>query len=185
MEISEPIGTNMIQERLETDQYAAPSEFVADLKLMFSNAIQFNRKAADAWKARAEDGDEVANKVFDVATHLLDYVEHLELEYGPAASKPSLSSLRGIATSAAAASPRRPAFCGYTPRALAGTSRRRPISRPRSTRRGTACRATRTAAGVEPRSWRDEARVRLILPRASFLRRGSVPHLGETKLAFG
>ncbi|KAI1777387.1 histone acetyltransferase GCN5 [Hypoxylon cercidicola] len=43
--ITSPMDLSTVEEKLESDSYAAPRDFIADLKLIFSNCLQYNDAA--------------------------------------------------------------------------------------------------------------------------------------------
>ena len=76
----------LINHKLTNDEYEGREPFVEDLRLVFSNAVQFNRPAAQQAQSQKELNphfvmDDLAAKTYAIATHLLNYVDHLELEY--------------------------------------------------------------------------------------------------------
>ena len=84
--IAKPMDLGLINHKLTNDEYEGREPFVEDLRLVFSNAVQFNRPAAQQAQSQQELNphfvmDDLAAKTYAIATHLLDYVDHLELEY--------------------------------------------------------------------------------------------------------
>ena len=76
----------LINHKLVNDEYEGREQFVEDLRLVFSNAVEFNRPAAQQAQSQKELNphfvmDDLAAKTYAIATHLLNYVDHLELEY--------------------------------------------------------------------------------------------------------
>ena len=76
----------LINHKLVNDEYEGREAFVEDLRLVFSNAVEFNRPAAQQAQSQKELNphfvmDDLAAKTYAIATHLLNYVDHLELEY--------------------------------------------------------------------------------------------------------
>ena len=75
----------LINHKLVNDEYEGREQFVEDLRLVFSNAVEFNRPAAQQAQSQKELNphfvmDDLAAKTYAIATHLLNYVDHLELE---------------------------------------------------------------------------------------------------------
>ena len=75
----------LINHKLTNDEYEGREAFVEDLRLVFSNAVEFNRPAAQQAQSQKELNphfvmDDLAAKTYAIATHLLNYVDHLELE---------------------------------------------------------------------------------------------------------
>ncbi|CAH0372284.1 unnamed protein product [Pelagomonas calceolata] len=84
--IAKPMDLGLINHKLMNDEYEGREPFVEDLRLVFSNAVQFNRPAAQQAQSQQELNphfvmDDLAAKTYAIATHLLNYVDHLELEY--------------------------------------------------------------------------------------------------------
>ena len=76
----------LINHKLVNDEYEGREQFVEDLRLVFSNAVEFNRPAAQQAQSQKELNphfvmDDLAAKTYAIATHLFNYVDHLELEY--------------------------------------------------------------------------------------------------------
>ena len=83
--IAKPMDLGLINHKLTNDEYTGREQFVEDLRLVFSNAVQFNRPAAQQAQSQQELNphfvmDDLAAKTYAIATHLLNYVDHLELE---------------------------------------------------------------------------------------------------------
>ena len=83
--IAKPMDLGLINHKLMNDEYEGREPFVEDLRLVFSNAVQFNRPAAQQAQSQQELNphfvmDDLAAKTYAIATHLLNYVDHLELE---------------------------------------------------------------------------------------------------------
>ena len=84
--IAKPMDLGLINHKLVNDEYEGREQFVEDLRLVFSNAVEFNRPAAQQAQSQKELNphfvmDDLAAKTYAIATHLLNYVDHLELEY--------------------------------------------------------------------------------------------------------
>ena len=84
--IAKPMDLGLINHKLMNDEYEGREPFVEDLRLVFSNAVEFNRPAAQQAQSQQELNphfvmDDLAAKTYAIATHLLNYVDHLELEY--------------------------------------------------------------------------------------------------------
>jgi hypothetical protein len=84
--IAKPMDLGLINHNFVNDEYEGREQFVEDLRLVFSNAVEFNRPAAQQAQSQKELNphfvmDDLAAKTYAIATHLLNYVDHLELEY--------------------------------------------------------------------------------------------------------
>ena len=84
--VAKPMDLGYIDRKLTEDGYEHRSEFVEDLKLVFTNAVEFNRPAAAAATTQQSLNphfvmDDLAAKTFAIAQHLRDYVDHLDVEY--------------------------------------------------------------------------------------------------------
>ena len=96
----------LINHKLVNDEYEGREQFVEDLRLVFSNAVEFNRPAAQQAQSQKELNphfvmDDLAAKTYAIATHLLNYVDHLELEYFKVLTQrlfPSISQLEVAST---------------------------------------------------------------------------------------
>ena len=96
----------LINHKLTNDEYEGREPFVEDLRLVFSNAVQFNRPAAQQAQSQQELNphfvmDDLAAKTYAIATHLLNYVDHLELEYFKVRDSASVSELQVASTASA------------------------------------------------------------------------------------
>ena len=100
----------LINHKLVNDEYEGREQFVEDLRLVFSNAVEFNRPAAQQAQSQQELNphfvmDDLAAKTYAIATHLLNYVDHLELECFTVSKFKLYFNLRFVVVSVRCSSP--------------------------------------------------------------------------------
>ena len=106
--IERPLDLGEIERSLRRGSYESADDLVADVRLVFDNACRYNAEAKEAsllaaawvevydeqtrgsgWRNRRSGeyseqvparGDDTGGRIFDIANHLRDYVEHLALE---------------------------------------------------------------------------------------------------------
>jgi len=77
--IKNPTDLGLVEDSLRQGEYESPDHFVTELIRVFDNAIKYN---ADAKKNTASIApDDYAPKIYDIASHLRDWCQHLALEF--------------------------------------------------------------------------------------------------------
>jgi len=79
--IPRPADLGGVKMKLDAGGYSEAPAFVAELKLVFENALAFNQAAFQEAQKGVGEADDIAVRIYDIAAHLLDWIDHLACEF--------------------------------------------------------------------------------------------------------